>query len=66
MDKKIKLGDKHKKIIATIREKGKYKPAYSDQEPATQTLLKLGIVEWRGDFKGVILTPFGETIDLVN
>lgn len=50
----LKLSPKHKKIIQTIREKGYYKPAYSDHEPATKTLLKHGIVEWRGDFGGCL------------
>lgn len=61
---KIKLTKKHKQIIATCREKGYYKPTYSDQEPATKTLLKLGIVEWRGDFAGVKLTEFGRELPL--
>ena len=62
--KKIKLSKKGIKIIQTIREKGKYKPAYSDQEPALKTLLKLDIVKWRGDFRGVVLTELGKSINI--
>jgi hypothetical protein len=53
---------KHKEIVTTILMKGKYKPAYSDQEPATQTLIKKGIVEWKEDFSGVVLTEWGQKI----
>lgn len=58
----MKFSPKHKQIIKTILEKGKYKPTYSDQEPATMTLIKLDIIEWKGDFTGLILTEFGKTI----
>jgi hypothetical protein len=60
MGNKVKLKWKHIQIIKTIVEKGKYKPAYSDQEPATKTLIKLGLVEWRSDFSGVSLTELGD------
>lgn len=58
----MKFSDKHKEIIRIILEKGKYKPTYSDQEPATQTLIKRNIVEWNGSFTGLILTEYGKTI----
>ncbi len=57
--KPFKPSKKHLSILKTIIEKGCYKPTYSDQEPATKTLLKLGIVEWRTDFRGVKLTTYG-------
>ena len=60
MGDKVKLKWKHISIIKTIVAKGKYKPAYSDQEPATKTLIKLGLVEWKDDFSGVVLTQLGE------
>lgn len=60
MSKKVKLRRKHVEIIKTIVETGKYKPTYSDQEPATKRLIKLGLVQWKGDFSGVILTELGE------
>lgn len=56
----MKLTKKHFQIFDTIAEKGYYKPTYSDQEPATQKLIKEGIIDWRDDFKGVILTPYGK------
>lgn len=57
---KFKPSKKHLSILKTISEKGYYKPAYSDQEPATQTLLKNGIAEWKEDYKGIILTEAGK------
>lgn len=56
----MKYSDKHRQIVKTILEKGKYKPTYSDQEPATMTLIKQNIVEWNGSFTGVILTENGK------
>jgi hypothetical protein len=64
MPTQIKLSKKHKQIISKIREKGRYKPTYSDQEPATKTLIKNGIIEWKPDFTGFILTDFGKSIDI--
>lgn len=61
-EQKIKLSKKHIQIIKTIRDKGKYKPTYSDKEPATQTLIKKGIIEWRDDMRGLVLTELGKTI----
>ena len=61
---KMKLGKKHIQIIKTIREKGKYKPTYGDQEPATKTLIKRGIIEWGEDFRGLILTEKGKLIEI--
>lgn len=63
-DKNIKLSPKHKQIIRTIIKNGKYKPTYSDQEPATKTLVKRGIIIWRDDMTGLILTELGKTISL--
>jgi hypothetical protein len=60
MSGKVKLKRKHIVIVKTIVEKGKYKPTYSDQEPATKTLIKLGLVEWKSDYSGVVLTDLGE------
>jgi len=57
-----KFSKKHIVIIKTILEKGYYKPAYSDQEPATTTLVKNGIAEWRGDYRGIVLTEEGKLI----
>jgi len=62
----MKISEKHRKIIRTIWEKGKYRPTYSDKEPATMTLIKHGIIEWRDDFRGLILTDFGRTITDLN
>lgn len=59
---KIKFSEKHKQIVKTILENGKYKPTYSDHEPATTTLIKRNIVEWNGSFTGVILTEYGKSI----
>lgn len=59
MSGKVKLKWKHAQIVKKIVETGKYKPTYSDQEPATQTLIKLGLVEWKSDFSGVVLTELG-------
>lgn len=56
---KIKLSRKHISIFETIEEQGKYKPTYSDQEPALKTLIRLGLVKWKGDFSGVIFTELG-------
>ena len=63
---KFKPSKKHLAIFKRIAEKGFYKPAYSDQEPATTTLVKKGIVEWRSDFRGVILTEFGKELIKLN
>jgi hypothetical protein len=60
----FKPSKKHLAIFKTIAEKGFYKPTYSDKEPATVTLEKKGIVEWRGDYKGVVLTEYGK--ELIN
>ena len=57
---KFKPSKKHLSIFKCISEKGYYKPAYSDREPATQTLIKKGIVDWRGDFIGVEFTEEGK------
>lgn len=59
MDGKVKLRRKHIEIIKTIVAEGKYKPTYSDQEPATKRLIKLGLVQWNETFTGVILTELG-------
>jgi hypothetical protein len=64
--KKFKPSKKHLSIFKRIAENGYYKPAYSDQEPATATLEKKGIVEWRGDFIGVILTEYGKELVELN
>lgn len=58
----MKFSRKHIEIVAKIVKNGKYKPTYSDQEPATQTLIKRGIVEWNGSFTGVVLTEYGNQI----
>lgn len=58
----MKFSKKHIEIFKTIIEKGWYKPTYSDQEPATRTLEKAGIIEWRGDFKGLKFTEAGKEI----
>lgn len=59
---KFKPSKKHLQIFNSIAEKGFYKPRFSDQEPATKKLEKLGIVEWRNDFRGVILSEYGKSI----
>lgn len=61
-DTKFKPSKKHLQIFNTISEKGFYRPRFSDQEPATKNLEKLGVIEWRNDYKGVILTEYGKTI----
>lgn len=63
---KFKPSRKHLAIFKTIIEKGYYKPGYSDQEPATKTLQKKGIVEWRGDYKGVRFTEYGKELVMLN
>lgn len=63
---KFKPTKKHLAIFKRIAEKGYYKPTYSDQEPATKTLEKNGIVEWRDDFKGVKLTEYGKDLVKLN
>jgi hypothetical protein len=65
-DDKFKPSKKHLAIFKTIAEKGYYKPTYSDKEPATVTLEKKGIVEWRGDYRGVILTEYGKELIKLN
>lgn len=57
---KFKPSKKHLSIFKTIAKYGYYKPAYSDQEPATMTLIKFKIVECRTDFRGVELTDIGK------
>ena len=59
-----KFSKKHIAIFKAITEKGYYHPTYSDQEPATQTLLKNGIVEWRDDWRGVKFTEKGKALNL--
>jgi hypothetical protein len=59
MSDKINLKWKHIQIVKTIVAEGKYKPTYSDQEPATKTLIKHGLVKWKSDYSGVILTELG-------
>jgi hypothetical protein len=60
--KPLKLSKKHLEIFRTILfgSKGYYKPTYSDKEPATQTLINAGLIDWRTDFRGVILTEQGK------
>ena len=60
----MKFSKKHIKIINTIRETGKYRPTYSDHEPATKTLLKKNIIEWLPDYSGLRLTEYGKTIQI--
>ncbi len=55
----FKPGRKHLSIFKTIKKNGYYKPSSSDQEPATVTLIKNGLVDWRSDFKGVEFTEKG-------
>jgi hypothetical protein len=55
-----KLSKKHIEIFETIKRKGWYKPGYSDQEPATKTLLKNGIIEWRVDYRALVFTKDAE------
>ncbi len=62
MTKEFKPSDKHLQIFKKIAEKGKYKPTYSDKEPATVTLIKKGIIDWRGDFTGLIFTEYGKQL----
>lgn len=62
----FKPSRKHLAIFKIISEKGFYKPAYSDKEPATMTLEKKGIIEWRGDFRGVKLTEYGKELVKIN
>lgn len=56
----FKISKKHFKIFKEINKKGYYKPTYSDQEPATKTLIKNNIIEWRSDYKGLIFTNYGK------
>jgi hypothetical protein len=56
----FKPSKKHLAIFERIGRKGLYKPTYSDKEPATMTLERLGLIQWRDDFKGVILTEKGK------
>lgn len=58
----MKLGEKHKKIFKAIKEYGKYKPTYSDHEPATNTLIKWGLVKWNESYTGVIFTEKGSEL----
>lgn len=59
---KFKPSKKHLKIFNIIYCNGYYRPQYSDQEPATQTLIKRGIVEWREDYRGLRLTEYGKEL----
>lgn len=59
MSEKVKLRRKHIEIIKTIMQKGKYKPVYSDQEPATVRLIRLGLIQWKDDYSGLVLTELG-------
>lgn len=59
-----KFSQKHIKIFLTIAEKGKYKPTYSDQEPATKTLINNGYIEWRYDWRGLKFTKKGKQLNL--
>jgi len=59
---KFKPSQKHLQIFRTIFEKGYYRPVYSDKEPATMTLIKNGIIDWRNDYKGLIFTDYGKKI----
>lgn len=63
---KFKPSKKHLAIFKRILERGYYKPTYSDKEPATQTLIKKGIVDWRGDFRGVEFTELGKELVKLN
>lgn len=56
----MKLSKKHIQIFKTIKNNSFYKPTYRDHEPATTTLLKNGLIEWREDFKGVQFTEGGK------
>ena len=56
----MKIKKKHISIFKTIIEKGFYKPAFSDQEPATLTLQKNGLIEWKLDYTGLVLTEEGK------
>lgn len=58
----MKYSKKHIAIIETILKHGKYKPTYSDREPATQTLIKAEIIEWNGSFTGLVLTTLGKEV----
>lgn len=58
----FKPSKKHLAIFDRIAEKGYYKPTYSDKEPATMTLEKMGIVVWREDYRGVKLTEYGKEL----
>lgn len=60
MSTKFKISKKHRAIFDTITKTGYYRPGYSDQEPATATLIKQGILEWRKDFRGVEFTEYGK------
>lgn len=63
-----RFSKKHIEIFKTILKNGYYKPGYSDKEPATATLIKNGLVEWREDYRGVKLTENGKLIakDILN
>jgi len=61
---KFKPSKKHISIFATIIEKGFYKPAYSDKEPATVNLENKGLIEWKSDYTGLVLTQKGK--DFIN
>jgi hypothetical protein len=59
---KFSPSKKHLEIFKKIMEKGYYKPTYSDKEPATATLERIGIIEWRSDYKGVVFTERGKNL----
>lgn len=63
---KFKPSKKHLAIFKRIAENGYYKPTYSDKEPATMTLEKKGIIRWRDDFRGVVLTEYGKELVKAN
>lgn len=58
----MKFSKKHIQIFKTIIEKGKYKPAYNDREPATQTLIKNGLIEWNQSYIGLVFTEKGKEL----
>jgi hypothetical protein len=57
-----KFSKKHIQIFKRILDKGKYKPTYNDHEPATQTLIKNGIIDWNASFSGLVFTEMGKQI----
>lgn len=57
-----KFSKKHLAIFKAISERGGYKPAYSDSEPATKTLIKNGLIDWRHDYRCLIFTEKGKQL----